>query len=811
MPATSQHFPLEIRQTSTGLTHAHMWSPSKFCLSVVIRTLPEDDAGLPHATEHLVGRGSQAHRNSDSFARILHDDRCRYFNSFTYPFATQFNLESTSIDALLALGGQMMDGVFNPLLREEDFQSEIWRLEADSLEGILLNEMNFRYSDRRHALQAHMLRHAYEGTRLMYDAAGHPNCIPSMTPARVSSFHSQWYSPDNALVYSSGPFHPEDLNSIIQPLEFGPHPQSTSDTDTLEQRTLAPPYASSDALLIWRHPEGPTMTAAAELDFLSHYLWRDPSANFRRQLLKWSSSTRLAPATAALADLSIPLLVIGVQDPTDRIDSLRDCVLSMVLDTQFFQDVDAVVRRVVLDTLSRRSDSAWTHNHLLTRITCAFAARIDLTVACNHQLYFQALERLRGAEARSRLIEDWLTNPQHLRTVGSSESICKAHSDLSGGILCRDSVDSPRREPHENSSSSLGEYCGNFVATLVEADLVKWRLSAQTTINSSVDSSCLQVLLRSIWTIRNQNFSPEGLLAKQHYVLSDRQHWTEMGDAGIVSGGWTGKCLAASTPEVKEFFRSLLEGAEFHEADVRRTVLSWVRRAVSEIHKDPLAALASCCHAQLTSAAAQHEMLFGPSSIASTVRWLHSASGAEIANRLQLVCSELSSFAFIANSLREQTVPRMDVSPPAGDTLISGTPRRESSSPTLNGWVALAAPAHMRTAALFVSRLTGESGHTRDESMLATLGADLHRKCRDGGTAYSVGAQFGLEGRSLDFWSVGDSCPDRTLFYMSHLVNAPNPQAAVALYAAPDVIADFERTTGATINILAGLDPSNLR
>ena len=141
----------ELTHVQTGAKHLHVnRSDSNNAFAVSFRTTPMDSTGVPHTLEHTTLCGSQRYPCRDPFFKMLNRSLSTFMNAFTssdstvYPFSTQ---NKTDYYNLL---GVYTDAVFFPLLRDNDFRQEGWRLEYENnrdnsskiiFKGVVFNEM----------------------------------------------------------------------------------------------------------------------------------------------------------------------------------------------------------------------------------------------------------------------------------------------------------------------------------------------------------------------------------------------------------------------------------------------------------------------------------------------------------------------------------------------------------------------------------------------------------------------------------------------------------------------------------------------
>ena len=118
-----------------------------------------------------------------------------------------------------------LDSVFFPLLTEETFLQEGWRLgftepgNPDSpltYNGVVYNEMRGAFSNRYRMLSQKIESTLFPDSVLQYVSGGDPAEIPNLTFAAFKAFHEKYYHPSNAYIYSYGSFPLGETLRIVQ-------------------------------------------------------------------------------------------------------------------------------------------------------------------------------------------------------------------------------------------------------------------------------------------------------------------------------------------------------------------------------------------------------------------------------------------------------------------------------------------------------------------------------------------------------------------------------------------------------------------
>ncbi len=172
------------------------------------RTPPEDDTGVPHIIEHTVLSGSVRYPVKDPFMEMVKSSMATFINALTYGDRTIYPCGSLNRQDFLNLVSVYMDAVFNPLLKEEFFQQEGYRLdylkETGKLahNGVVYNEMKGAYSDPDSYMEREIARVLYPEGSCGKDSGGDPPFITGLTYSKFMKFYQNHYTPGNCCLFA---------------------------------------------------------------------------------------------------------------------------------------------------------------------------------------------------------------------------------------------------------------------------------------------------------------------------------------------------------------------------------------------------------------------------------------------------------------------------------------------------------------------------------------------------------------------------------------------------------------------------------
>jgi presequence protease len=178
--------------------------------AIAFPTVPEDDTGVAHILEHAVLCGSARYALRKPFAHLLRSSLHTYLNASTLPDMTVYPVASRNAADFANLMDVYLDAVFFPMLTEETFLQEGWRLEpgeggAATIQGVVYNEMKGMAAVPSHVLEETLRRALFPATVYARAYAGDPDAIPLLDRSGLVDFHRRHYAPAAALAFLSGP------------------------------------------------------------------------------------------------------------------------------------------------------------------------------------------------------------------------------------------------------------------------------------------------------------------------------------------------------------------------------------------------------------------------------------------------------------------------------------------------------------------------------------------------------------------------------------------------------------------------------
>jgi hypothetical protein len=273
--------------------------------TVVFKTPPPDDTGIPHIMEHSVLAGSQKYQVKEPFLELLKTSVKTFLNAFTANDMTVYPVASTNLQDFYNLVDVYLDAVFFPLILPETMMQEGWHYENNgedgtlSFKGVVFNEMKAAYSVPERVLRLVADRTLYPDTAYRNSAGGVPAAIPNLTYEQFKEFHKTYYHPSNARFVISGDDNPEErlriVNEVISQFdakeidsELPLQTKFTSPVKIVEGYDFGENGGDKNQTMIevsWLLPEITDQQTMMELSILSYALVSTSASPLRKALI----------------------------------------------------------------------------------------------------------------------------------------------------------------------------------------------------------------------------------------------------------------------------------------------------------------------------------------------------------------------------------------------------------------------------------------------------------------------------------------------------------------------------------------------
>ncbi|KAJ5902864.1 hypothetical protein N7495_003392 [Penicillium taxi] len=242
-----KHVP-ELHLTAVRLTHdktdadyLHVARDDKNnVFGIGFKTNPPDATGVPHILEHTTLCGSEKYPIRDPFFKMLPRSLSNFMNAFTSSDHTTYPFATTNAQDFQNLLSVYLDATLHPLLKEEDFRQEGWRLGPEDpqallttpekkaeledivFKGVVYNEMKGQMSDANYLYYIQFKESIFPA---MNNSGGDPEYITDLTHKQLWDFSKRNYHPTNAkiLTYGDMPLtrHLEQVGAVLDGFKKG--------------------------------------------------------------------------------------------------------------------------------------------------------------------------------------------------------------------------------------------------------------------------------------------------------------------------------------------------------------------------------------------------------------------------------------------------------------------------------------------------------------------------------------------------------------------------------------------------------------
>ena len=276
-----------LQHNRSGSDYLHIARDDKNnVFSIGFKTNPPDNTGVPHILEHTTLCGSQRYPVRDPFFKMLPRSLSNFMNAYTssdhtsYPFATTNHKDFNNLMSVY------LDATLNPLLKENDFIQEGWRIGPKSIspaaaespsndesnlvfKGVVYNEMKGQMSDASYLYYIKFHEHIFPD---LNNSGGDPQDMTGLTHRFLQRFHREHYHPSNAKIFTYGDMPLSDhLMQLDQML-------STFERRNLDAAILSPQDLENGPLnLVTEGPVDPLVDLSTQFKTSTSWLMGESS------------------------------------------------------------------------------------------------------------------------------------------------------------------------------------------------------------------------------------------------------------------------------------------------------------------------------------------------------------------------------------------------------------------------------------------------------------------------------------------------------------------------------------------------------
>ncbi|PGH05417.1 mitochondrial presequence protease [Blastomyces parvus] len=315
------------------------------------KTNPPDATGVPHILEHTTLCGSEKYPVRDPFFKMLPRSLSNFMNAFTSSDHTTYPFATTNKQDFQNLLSVYLDATLHPLLKEEDFRQEGWRLgpenprafqtqkegngspaTADDIvfKGVVYNEMKGQVSDANYL---YYIRFKEQIFPAINNSGGDPQYITDLTHKQLVDFSKKNYHPSNAKVFTYGDMplgdHLQQVGRVLDGFE-----KSTPDREvklplSLDHGPLSvtipgpiDPFTSEDkqfkTSVSWFAGDSTDIVETFSMGILSSLLLDGYGSPMYKALVESEIGSSFTPNTGLDTSGRVPIFSVGVNGVAEK-------------------------------------------------------------------------------------------------------------------------------------------------------------------------------------------------------------------------------------------------------------------------------------------------------------------------------------------------------------------------------------------------------------------------------------------------------------------------------------------------------------
>ncbi|XP_023322562.1 uncharacterized protein C05D11.1 [Eurytemora carolleeae] len=314
----------------TGLTVVLVESESPivngyFCLA----TEAHDHDGLPHTLEHLVFLGSEEYPYKEVLDLLANRCLADRTNAWTDTDHTCYTVYTAGSSGFLHILPVYMDHILYPLLRDEDYLTEVHHINGEGLDaGVVYSEMQGVEHSSSNIMYFALAEALYPGSGYESETGGYlQNLRNSTNITKVRAYHKQYYRPENLVLTITGRIDPDQLFSTLRSTEE----KVLRKKEEIGNVEYIRPWQKPLAPLIEDLGNGLSVEIPSEDETIGNIAvaWRLPekiSENVRRLqayklIMKYLTNTQVSPLEADLVEsqdslaTSVSASMLEVKEP----------------------------------------------------------------------------------------------------------------------------------------------------------------------------------------------------------------------------------------------------------------------------------------------------------------------------------------------------------------------------------------------------------------------------------------------------------------------------------------------------------------
>ncbi|KAJ2865923.1 hypothetical protein GGI22_001401 [Coemansia erecta] len=293
-----------------------------YTLNIYVPTAVTDNKGLPHTLEHLIFCGSKHYPARGYVSLLAGHNFSRGTNAWTANDHTCYTLDAASEDAVANVLPVFLDHVLNPLLRKDQFVTEVYHYDVEGKEqGVVFSEMVAR-ENTEFDISSYSLRKLMFNPKATYAyyCGGKMLDIANLTNQEIIDYHRKYYDANNITVVLTGAFSDEFEDKYVQTIPADI--VQSHGCDSRKPMDCSPPESGAVRYETHRFPSADTGSGSISFGWHGPQ-HEDTELNIALEILiEYLSGTPSSPLRLCFVERASPLansIVVYVRDTITRI------------------------------------------------------------------------------------------------------------------------------------------------------------------------------------------------------------------------------------------------------------------------------------------------------------------------------------------------------------------------------------------------------------------------------------------------------------------------------------------------------------
>ncbi|OJJ44637.1 hypothetical protein ASPZODRAFT_134720 [Penicilliopsis zonata CBS 506.65] len=337
---------VRLKHDRTDADYLHVAREDKNnVFGIGFKTNPPDATGVPHILEHTTLCGSEKYPIRDPFFKMLPRSLSNFMNAFTSSDHTTYPFATTNQQDFQNLLSVYLDATLHPLLKEEDFRQEGWRLGPEDprallasdgpaegsrqpddvvFKGVVYNEMKGQMSDANYLYYIRFKENIFPAIN---NSGGDPEYITDLTHQQLVDFSKRNYHPSNAKIVTYGDMplegHLKQIGAVLDgfekgmadtdvktPLDLSQGPVNITVSGPVD--TFAPEDKQFKTSTSWYMGNSTDVVETFSVGILSSLLLDGYGSPMYRALIESGLGSSFTPNTGLDSSAKIPIFSVGL-------------------------------------------------------------------------------------------------------------------------------------------------------------------------------------------------------------------------------------------------------------------------------------------------------------------------------------------------------------------------------------------------------------------------------------------------------------------------------------------------------------------